>query len=91
MRVSIDDQMLVSAVRYALGRHTYVVKWTVDEVIWIWPKLSFTVQQTILRDVQQHLSDQKNKKPSGMDLIDNTEWQRLLAFINTQPKETLTP
>lgn len=72
--VAVSDHMIVSAVRYALGRSTYIVGWTVDEVIRIWDALPATTQTLIVRDVGDALS---NEWPQMMEM-DRDEWKRLL-------------
>lgn len=63
--VAVSDHMIVSAVRYALGRSTYIVGWTVDEVIRIWEVLPATTQTLITRDVGDALS---NEWPPMMEM-----------------------
>lgn len=72
--------MIVSAVRYALGRSTYIVGWTVDEVIRIWDELPATTQTLIARDVGDALS---NEWPQMMEM-DRDEWVRLIEFTEAQ-------
>ena len=78
--VAVSDHMIVSAVRYALGRSTYIVGWTVDEVIRIWDELPATTQTLIARDVGDALS---NEWPQMMEM-DRDEWVRLIKFTEAQ-------
>lgn len=78
--VAVSDHMIVSAVRYALGRSTYIVGWTVDEVIRIWDELPTTAQTLIARDVGDALS---NEWPQMMEM-DRDEWVRLIKFTEAQ-------
>jgi len=73
-RVTISEQMLVSAVRYALGRATYIVGATVDEVLRVWPKLSENARHVIRRDVTEALSEGR----TGME-CDELRWHELIA------------
>lgn len=68
--------MMVSAVRYALGRMSYIVGWTVDETIRVWSDLSLNSRTVIERDVRQAKSDGVVGMP-----IDGQEWDRLLTHI----------
>ena len=77
-RVSVDDAMMVSAVRYALGRMSYIGSWTVDEVIRVWDKLSPNTREVIERDVRRAKEDSTLGMP-----IDAEQWERLLQFIDT--------
>lgn len=74
-RIPMDRQILVSAVRYALGRQTYIVGWTVDEVLSVWPSLDTGTRTLIQRDVAQALD---RPPPLGISEIDRPDWQRIL-------------
>ena len=54
-RVSVADHMVVSAVRYALGRQTYIVPVTTQEVMRVWPELSAKTKTIIRRDIKEAL------------------------------------
>lgn len=82
--VAVDQQMLVSAVRYALGRRTYIVGWTVDEVIRVWPELSNKVRAVIARDLHQFLSCQVVLGES-IATGDNSDWCRLVNTVVPDP------
>lgn len=75
-RVAVDDAMMVSAVRYALGRMSYIVSWTVDETIRVWCDMAENTRQVIERDVRRA----KDEGVVGMS-IDGEQWDRLLKFI----------
>lgn len=51
--VAVDQWMLVSAVRYALGRQTYITGQTVSEVLRLWPDLDQQIRELIIRDVRE--------------------------------------
>lgn len=76
-RVSVDDVMMVSAVRYALGRMSYIVGWTVDETIRVWDSMSPNTKQVIERDVRRA----KDEGVVGMS-IDSESWDKLLHHID---------
>lgn len=71
-RVTVDEQMLVSAVRYALGRQTYIVGWTVNEVVDAWPDLSQGARELIIRDVIE-------AAPRISD-VDRQDWNRVTTL-----------
>lgn len=77
-RVTVDERILVSAVRYALGRQTYIVGWTVDEVIRVWPKLTTAVRELIIREVIDAVVV-VDASPRISD-IDRPEWDRILLL-----------
>lgn len=74
-RIALDPQMLVSAVRYAIGRRTYIVGWTVRETIRVWDSLPVEVKGTILRDLSEAIATD-----SLGDACDRAEWEKLLHF-----------
>lgn len=76
--VTIDEQMLVSAVRYALGRSTYITADTSDSVRGAWPHLSDNARGNIIRDVEREMNDADAAgRPLGMD-VDHRVWVSLL-------------
>ncbi|ANW63990.1 hypothetical protein BCA37_10640 [Mycobacterium sp. djl-10] len=78
LRVAVDEAMLVSAVRYALARQTYIVGWTVDELIRVWTELSPAARANIERDVIAQLMA---TGLVGVSSVDRPEWDRLLVHI----------
>ncbi|TXH09310.1 MAG: hypothetical protein E6R04_08650 [Spirochaetes bacterium] len=76
-RVTVDDTMMISAVRYALGRMSYIVSWTVDETIRVWDGMSKNSREVIERDVRRAKADGVVGMP-----IDGEQWDRLLNFID---------
>lgn len=82
-KVVIDDAMLISAVRYALPRMTYIVSWTVDEVIRVWDDLSENARHVIARDVKQAREDGVFGMPMDADA-----WGRLLDHVAVSEGET---
>lgn len=79
-QVTVDDTMMVSAVRYALGRMSYIVGWTVDETIRVWSDLSPNSRTVIERDVRQAKLD----GVVGTRHRHRQEWDRLLTHIENQ-------
>ena len=73
-QIEVDQHMLVSAVRYALLRQTYIVGWTIDEVIRTWQRLDHGVRLIILRDIE----DELGRVPNMMNEYDRTEWRRVI-------------
>lgn len=78
--VTIDEQMLVSAVRYALGRKTYIVLSTCDSVRNAWPQLSLSARAVILRDIGTALDEAKTARATDLD---HREWTLLLNDITS--------
>ena len=68
------EHIIISAVRYALSRRTYIVGTTVDYVIDILPELSKNCKEIIIRDIEQPLGGYG-------DECDKVEWMHLLAKL----------
>ena len=66
------EQILVSALRYAIGRQTYIVGFTVDYIIAELPKLSQYCKNIMIRDIE-------SQEPFGYGSeFDKRDWMRLL-------------
>lgn len=68
------EHMLISALRYALGRRTYIVELTVNYIIKEIPNLSDQCKAIMVDDI---------KHPLGTygDECDKADWMRLLAEL----------
>ena len=76
-----EEQMLISAVRYALGRMTYIVGTTCDFVASIKDKLSEKCIYIIIHDIEEELERYHSfGKKLGMDM-DERSWLNLLEFL----------
>ncbi len=84
-RVTVSPQMLVSAVRYALNRATYVVGETVDQVIGVWADLPEGVRNAIERDVRAEIRMAEIYGGTVGHACDHRAWQRLLDHIEALP------
>ena len=88
-KVNIDlnlEQMLVSAVRYAIGRRTYIVQATVDYVIWILPKLSLWCINVMKESVAEavELAERLNKPEMLGAEIDRKQWVRIMTALDAE-------
>ena len=81
--VTIDEQMLVSAVRYALERKTYIVMSTCDSVRKAWPSLSLGARGVILRDIDTALDTAKAAGTTVGMAMDQQSWVSLLNDITS--------
>lgn len=68
--------MVVGALRYALGRHTYVPKATQDWITDNWESLDTKTKCVIVRDVLEHLYEESKKSQSPITDIDVKDWQK---------------
>ena len=78
--IPMDPIVLVGAVRYALGRATYIVSDVAVEVRRCWPLLDARDRAVIRRDLAEALF---GRGPLGMQM-DHDVWVRLLAWIDEQ-------
>lgn len=85
-RVSIDVGLVPSIVRYALGRRSYIVSWTIQEVQRLWPKLPEKVRAVIVRDVADDIAlTERVDRKVGMD-SDDRAWRAFLAWMENATK-----
>lgn len=67
--------MLVGAVRYALGRRTYIVNWTCEFITKNVHLLIEGNKQVIIRDIKQQ------EEYGYGDKCDKEDWLKLLKFL----------
>ena len=67
--------MLVSSVRYALGRRTYIVNWTCEFIERNQHLLSARDKLVMIRDIEQQ------KEFGYGDDCDEKDWKRLLVVL----------
>lgn len=79
--MKLEEQMLISAVRYALGRQSYIVKDTCDFVRLHRFELSENCRRIIIRDIDEALAMYHNLgETCGME-CDERQWMRLLEVL----------
>lgn len=82
--IEVDEDILVCAVRYALGRHTYIVKEVTDTVYQNAKNLSKKTICNICKDIIKLLEQEAEIAPTnqiGMNSIDSEEWYKLLVSL----------
>lgn len=81
-----DEFLVVSAVRYARGRATYIVEMTCEWVINHWDQLSDNTRAVIARDVQLEvqLRREEGAEQSALARIDNPYWEKLLDTVEKE-------
>lgn len=77
--VTVPGWVVLSAVRYALGRKTYIVSETVDLVIQLWPELDEGTRSLIRRDVSGELAMWQRVPDFAPHDFDISEWKRLIV------------
>lgn len=77
-----DDlqEMLISSVRYALGRRTYMVEWTVEYITPLLPDFGNKELGVMLRDVNEWLYRYAEGEPD--DIV--KEWQRFAKRLQEE-------
>lgn len=87
IQITPDSEFLVvSAVRYARGRATYIVEETCEWVIDHWAELSENTRAVIARDVrlEVELRRAEGAEQSTLARIDNPAWERLLDTVEKE-------
>lgn len=84
-----DEFLVVSAVRYARGRATYIVEQTCEWVIEHWEQLSDNTRAVIARDVRLEvkLRHKEGERQSALACIDNPFWEALLDKVEQEVGE----
>lgn len=72
------EHMIVSAMRYAIGRRTYIVKLTVNYIIAELPELSDYCKDIMIKDIESAIS-------YGDD-CDKQNWMKLLKELKDEMK-----
>lgn len=76
-----EEQMLISAVRYALGRMSYIVSDTCDFVANIREKLSQNCIDIIIRDIEEEIEFYHSLDVTCGDECDERNWLKLLEVL----------
>ena len=78
-----NQLMAVAAVRYCIGRMSYIVSDCADWLIEVWPELDESTRNIIRRDIEEtFIRDDEARdinseyKPLGMD-CDRQQWERV--------------
>lgn len=78
--VALDDDMqnmLISSIRYAIGRRTYIVSWTINYIIPLLPDFSNKNLAVIWQDLTSAFCEPKNLG----DSCDMRDWARLYRSV----------
>lgn len=76
------EHMLINALRYAIGRRTYIVELTVNYIIGEIPKLSEQCKNVMIEDIESPYSG------CGYgDECDRRDWMRLLEELRKEQNE----
>mgnify|MGYP006956022324 FL=1 len=74
------QEMLISSVRYALGRRTYMVDWTIEYITPLLPDFYDKELGVMKRDVHEWLNRYAEGEPD--DIV--KEWQRFSQSIQRE-------
>ena len=72
--------IILSAVRYAMGRRTYAVELIIDWVKTFWDKLTFNDKTCIARDVKEFVYSDRSKG----DDCDRKDWEAFHLWMQEQ-------
>lgn len=73
--------LIVGAVRYALGRRSYVVGETIEIVQKYWSPLQEGHRETLIRDVREWLGTKGQRWIQEQDLPSVEAWRSLLTWM----------
>ncbi|ACL58998.1 hypothetical protein [Methylobacterium nodulans] len=84
-RDAFTDSMILFAVRYCLGRHSYAPGLCCDWLREHWPHLRPKGRDLILRDIREHVERQESRPPESRDAIAGWEidlqiWKSFLTW-----------
>lgn len=83
-KMTTEEQMLISAVRYALGRQSYIVGTTAEFVASVRGKLSKHCINIIISDIEESIEFyHRMDSTCGMD-IDERTWMNLLEVLKNE-------
>jgi len=71
-KILVDEEILLCAFRYALGRKTYMVGWVAETIEEHWGALSEKYHELIKREI-------KEAPDLGMD-CDQKDWEHILQL-----------
>lgn len=74
--INVPQWVILSAVRYALGRHSYVVSDTVTLVRSLWHELDDLTKRIVVKDINEELT--REGKYSN---IDSDLWRKLIKDV----------
>ena len=83
MNFGRDNLMVIAAVRYCLGRQTYIVGDCVEWLVSIWPSLPEFTQGLIKRDIEEAFKNDDEDREQGREYkalgadMDRAEWEKV--------------
>lgn len=77
--------ILISAVRYAVGRRTYIVGEAVGWIEKRWANLSPACKRVLLRDLKEEIERNERMPGSLGSDLDEAAWIRLHQWMLEQP------
>jgi hypothetical protein len=85
-----NDMMALAAVRYCLGRMTYIVSDCCDWLLQVWPDLSQDIRTVIKRDIEEDFTRDDAARlrgdsylPLGHDM-DRKQWEKVRELWRTE-------
>lgn len=75
------ELMMISALRYSIGRYTYMPRVTIDYIRYLIPQLSTNTLYVMKRDITEEVERYKRIE---MELYFADEWQKLAEDMNME-------
>ena len=78
----VNEEMIMYAFRYALGRKTYAVSTVTDYLIHFWHRFKLHTREQIVKEIEEAIE----KNQAGMD-CDIVRWKAVLLLENTTKED----
>lgn len=72
--MKVSESTLISAFRYSLGRHTYIVSDMVADIIRNWENISKKTKDLFIREILEYRQHWKSIEHD----CDDKEWQKII-------------
>ena len=83
-RIPLPEWVLISALRYAMGRHTYIVSDTDSLIRGVWGSLSSATQNLLRRDLGEYLDREAQLEQSTYTQLDLDMWKNLYNWMGRE-------
>lgn len=79
--IKVSYHILISAMRYAMGRYTYAPLETIEAIKDNWPNVPEGGRYVIRRDLVDFIGQERHR-PQPFDGIDLKAWEEFLKWID---------
>lgn len=83
-RIPLPEWVLISALRYAMGRHTYIVSDTDYLIRRVWGSLSDETKNILHRDLGEFLDREARLEQRNYTQLDLDVWKNLYNWMERE-------